>query len=159
MKQFQDIIERARGLKSESVSKDRRDMVFDMRFRSEEHNSRNGLRAVAQQNRPNINNSANSYGEDVIKLEEGSLVEPKESSISELDEKSIQEQEEEEQRWLKFLPHIKPKDLQSDISESEPDGIANELPQQPSVYALRKLNTSQQACTFDESLNMQAQQQ
>ena len=143
MQQFQDIIERARGLKSESVSKERREMVFDMRIRSQAQNSKNGLRADAHNNKPNVNNSVNSYGEDVIKLEEGSLVKRDESSISELDEKSIQEQEEEEQRWLKFLPHIKQKDLQSNISESEPDGIANELPQQPSVYALRKLDTSQ----------------
>ncbi len=128
-------------------------MVSVMRYRSQDYDNRNGIRAVAQ-DKPNINKSVNSYGEDVVELEEGSLVNIGESSISELDEKSIQEQEEEEKRWLKFLPHIKPKDLQSDISESEPDGIANELPQ-PSIYALRKLNTNQQANTFDESLNLQ----
>ena len=78
------------------MSKERREMVFDMRIRSQAQNSKNGLRADAHNNKPNVNNSVNSYGEDVIKLEEGSLVKRDESSISELDEKSIQEQEEEE---------------------------------------------------------------
>ncbi len=135
MKQFQEIIERARGLKSESVNKQRRNIVSKMCFRSQEHsnNQSNSLISAEEenaQNRPNFHQSVNSYDDDVIELNDGGshVKRGEESSISELDEKSIQEQEEEEKRWLKFLPHIKPKDLHSEISESEPDGIANELP-------------------------------